>query len=163
MADPVNYAQITVTELENGSIQYDIIPHDQTEERAMVLLDQDGVLSLRDEDGEYMPIAGTEQGYITDYAPIDIIPFDFPQEGVQSFEDIENNVGISLSRNDQGALVVEVEYEGNNRTQFVGAIPEFNTGFQQRTLIIEDEIGGVNAQTSPGGVEPHTIPPSFKI
>lgn len=163
MTDPVNYAQITLTELEDGSVQYDIIPHDQTEERAMVLLNKDGVLSIRDEDGEYMPIAGTQTGFISEYAPIDIIPFDLVEEGVQVFEDMENNVGISLSRNDQGALVIEVDYEDDSRTQFIGAIPEYNSGFEQRTLVIEDEIGGVNAETSPGGVEPHTIPPSFKI
>ena len=40
MTDPSTHAQITITEMGNGSVQYDIIPHDKTEEGAMVLLDK---------------------------------------------------------------------------------------------------------------------------
>lgn len=167
MTDPVSYAQITTTQLEDGSVQYDIIPHDQTEEGAIILLNRDGVLSIRDEDGEYQAIAGTQDIHIGEYNPLGLELFeellDMVPADVQQFEDLESNVSISLSRNDSGSLVVEVETGNDTREQFIGAIPKENVGFESRSLIVDDQIGIGTTSTSPGGVNPSDVPPSFKI
>lgn len=162
MTDP-NYAQITVTELDNGSVQYDIMPHDQIEESAIVLLNQDGILSIRDQDGTYMPIAGTEIAEVLEYSPLpDFFEF-LPEADQQLFEDIDTGVAITMYRNDNGSLVIDVDLENNNFSQFVGAIPTENVGFEQRTLIEGNEIGIIEAPTGPNGMEPQDVPPQFKI
>ena len=163
MTDPSTYAQITVTELGNGSVQYDIIPHDKTEEGAMVLLDQNGVLSARDEDGQYKPIAGTENFNIYDYVEPDGALPTFPLPDAQKFEDVENGVGITMYRNENNALVIDIDRDDGVRSQFIGLIPEENRGYEARTQIHEDEIGVGEAFTGPDGKTPDQVVPSFKI
>ena len=159
MGEEPNYAQISIVELEDGGVQYDIIPHDPNIESSSVIVRPDGVISFRDEDGDYKIVGDTAKFFNVDPNGLSDPMALSASQSDQAFIDEANGLEIAIGFDYENKFFIHANKHGEERQQRLTAYPGMNIGYDSRVGVTgEDTAIEAQGQITPDG-EPWIPPP----